>query len=63
MRAKNQRISLGFADDIISSGRGKENLNEAINLYENWAKYNKMTINRDKSGVMIIMNNNKVETN
>ena len=34
-------------------GIGKANLLEAINIVEEWARDNKLTINKKKSGVMI----------
>ena len=49
----NNFISFAYADDLAIIGFNKCRLLQAIDIVENWAKDNKITINKMKSGVMI----------
>ena len=46
-------VSLAYADDLAIIGYDKKRLELAINIVEEWADKNKITINKKKSGVMI----------
>ena len=46
-------IALAYADDLAVIGFKKCELKRAIKLIEQWAKNNKIIINKKKSGVMI----------
>ena len=45
--------AFAYADDLAMVGRCKTNLIEAIDIVEEWAERNNITINKKKSGVMI----------
>ena len=46
-------IALAYADDLAVVGFTKSELKKAIGIVEQWAKDNKIIINKKKSGVMI----------
>ena len=46
-------IALAYADDLAVVGFKKSELKKAIGIVEQWAKDNKIIINKKKSGVMI----------
>ena len=50
---KNNINAYAYADDLAMFGISKSNLLKAINIVEEWARENKLTINKKKSGVMI----------
>jgi len=41
-----------YADDLAIMGRNKSNLEDAINIVEQWTARNLMQINRRKSGII-----------
>ena len=43
-----------FADDLVISCKGKENLYRALDIVETWSENNGIEINRAKSGIMCI---------
>ena len=43
-----------FADDTNVSGAGLHKLDRAIDICEEWAKDNKMALNKNKSKIMIL---------
>ena len=45
--------ALAYADDLAVIGFRKSELKRAIEIVEQWAKVNKIIINKKKSGVMI----------
>ena len=50
---KNGLQAFAYADDLAIIGISTANLLNAINIVEEWARDNKLTINKKKSGVMI----------
>ena len=53
-RLKRNKIdAFAYADDLAMIGLSKANLLNAINIVEQWARENKLIINKKKSGVMI----------
>ena len=51
---RKERINAyAYADDLAMIGISKTNLLNTINIVEVWARDNKLTINKKKSGVMI----------
>ena len=45
--------AFAYADDLAIIGLSKVRLVESINIVEEWARDNKLIINKKKSGVMI----------
>jgi hypothetical protein len=53
-KLRKERINAyAYADDLAMIGISKTNLLNTINIVEVWARDNKLTINKKKSGVMI----------
>ena len=50
---ENNLNAFAYADDLAVIGKCKTNLLDAINIVEQWAIDNNLTINKKKSGVMI----------
>lgn len=46
--------SLAFADDVVVICQGKVQLNEAITLVEEWSEENRISVNKEKSGILQI---------
>ena len=42
-----------YADDLAIVGQGKNKIEVAIKIVEEWTRKNKMKINKKKSGIMI----------
>ena len=47
-------ICYAFADDLVISCKGKDNLYRALDIVEHWSDNNGIEINRSKSGIMCI---------
>ncbi len=52
---------LAYADDIAILCRSKEELLKAMDMVEKWGAANGMEVNKKKSGVLPVLNGDKVE--